>query len=232
VKEFQHSTSRAGAESLCNSLRIFVPIFRNKYQASVLQVAEILVDTDIPGAEFCCDLPACKGACCTLEGGRGAPLDDAEAEEIRKALPFVLPSLPRRSAEEIARRGPVEGNPGDMATVCVDNRECVFAIFEQGVAACSLERAHLAGATSWRKPLSCHLFPIRVRRNGRTAPPVLRYEQIAECAPGRARGAREGVRLSAFLKDPLARAFGLSWYEAFAAHGAGAPSHDHGARRP
>ena len=193
------------------------------------QVAEILVEDDIRGAEFCCDLPVCKGACCTLEGGRGAPLLEEEVGELLSALPAVRPMLPSRSLAVIDRHGAVDGAPGDRATMCVEEQECVFALLEQGIARCALERAWLAGATAWRKPLSCHLFPIRLRR---TPSPHLRYEQIAECAPGRARGRAEGVHLAGFLREPLTRAFGDVWYRAFAAEAPPPAAHDHGVSRP
>jgi Protein of unknown function (DUF3109) len=177
-------------------------------------IGEAFIEDRVGDEEFACDPGACRGACCTLEGGRGAPLDDREVEEIRRTFPAVERILPERSLQTIREVGLVEGVPGDYATPCVERRECVYVYFERGIARCSFERAYLAGETRWRKPLSCHLFPLRVRRFGQE---FLHYEEIEECAAGRRRGSVEGISLSEFLKEPLVRRFGATWYETFAA---------------
>jgi hypothetical protein len=177
-------------------------------------IGEAIIEDQVGGEKFACDLGACKGACCTLEGGRGAPLDDREVEKIRMSFPAVEHILPAKSLQTISRVGLVEGVPGDYATPCVEGRECVYVYFDAGIARCSFERAYLAGETPWRKPISCHLFPIRLRRFGQE---YLRYEQIEECSPGRRRGTAEDVPLSEFLREPLVRKFGPAWYETFAA---------------
>ena len=172
-------------------------------------VGEALVDDDVATATFCCDVAICRGACCTLQGARGAPLEDAEVAEIRKAYPAVKHLLPDASVRTIETEGLVEGRPGDYATLCVNDRECVFAYFENDIARCSFEHAYSEGKITWQKPLSCHLFPIRVRHFGRD---FVRYEQIDECRAGRQRGAEEQVKLCDFLKTPLARKYGQQWY--------------------
>jgi hypothetical protein len=178
----------------------------------MLIVGNAVIDDDVASASFCCDLAVCKGACCCLAGGRGAPLDDGEVEEIRKAYPLVRQYLPETNIRTIEASGLVEGTPGDYATACVNDRECVFTTYEHGIAFCAFEKAFNAGLSPWQKPLSCHLFPIRVRRFGRD---FVRYEQIAECDGGRERGMREKVKLGVFLRTPLTRKFGASWYRSF-----------------
>ncbi len=180
----------------------------------MFMIGEAVIEEQLSGEKFACDLQKCKGACCTLEGGRGAPLDDREVEEISKAFPAVRAFLAPRSLEVINAVGLVEGRPGDYATPCVESRECVYVYFEDGVARCSFDRAYREGKSRWQKPISCHLFPIRVRRFGQD---FLRYEQIDECAAGRSRGVREDVPLFDFLKEPLTRKFGTAWYRTFAA---------------
>jgi hypothetical protein len=177
-------------------------------------IGEAIIEDRLGDEKFACDHGACRGACCTLEGGRGAPLDDREAEEIRASFPAVEHLLSLKSLQTIKQVGLIEGVPGDYATPCVESRECVYVYFDGGVARCSFERAYLAGETHWRKPLSCHLFPIRVRRFGQE---FLHYEQIDECAAARRRGSAEDIPLSEFLKEPLIRRFGTAWYETFAA---------------
>jgi hypothetical protein len=167
------------------------------------------IDDAVRSTEFCCDLPACKGACCCLEGARGAPLEDLEVAEVKAAYPHVKLYLPARSIAAIEERGLVEGRAGDYATRCVDDSECVFVYFENGVAKCAFERAYREGKTTWPKPISCHLFPIRVRSFGDE---FLRYEEFPECAGGRKRGTTEGTKLYDFLKDSLIRKYGDAWY--------------------
>lgn len=175
-------------------------------------VGEAVVDEEIPRAGFCCDVRTCKGACCTLEGGRGAPLEEKETREIKKLLPIVRQYLPERSLRIIDEKGHVEGTPGNHATPCVDDRECVYVYFDDGIARCSFERAFLEGLSSWRKPLSCHLFPIRVRNFGQD---FVTYHEIDECAAGRLRGTNEQVKLRDFLEEPLVRKYGRRWYDSF-----------------
>ncbi|MGB2959764.1 MAG: DUF3109 family protein, partial [Bacteroidota bacterium] len=98
---------------------------------------------------------------------------------------------------------------------CIDEKECVFVYFEDGIAKCCFERAYLDGFLSWRKPLSCHLFPVRVRNAGQD---YLHYDEIPECTGGRSRGKAEGVKLYVFLRDSLVRRFGQEWYEEFLDH--------------
>ncbi len=176
-------------------------------------IGEIHVEEEVAGVRFACNLSACKGACCTLEGGRGAPVTDLEVEEMRKALPAVEKYLPAAHREVIARKGVVDGFEGNYATHCYRDRACVFVYYEGGIAKCAFERAFLNGEIEWRKPLSCHLFPIR-SSNGLMK--KLRYEEISECAPAVVRGGTERIPLYRFLKDALVRAYGEAWYDDFA----------------
>jgi len=175
----------------------------------MILVDSTVIDDAVVSARFCCDLQSCKGACCCLEGGRGAPLEDAEVPLLRDAYAAVMEYLSPSSREIIAQSGGVEGRPGDYATVCIDRRECVFVYFDGGIAKCSLERAYHEGRIPLRKPISCHLFPIRVRGFGQE---FVRYEEIAECQPGRDNGTARRVSLLDFLKDALIRKFGEEWY--------------------
>jgi hypothetical protein len=171
-----------------------------------------LVGDEIATAKFACDLVQCKGACCTMPGARGAPLRDEELEEIEKVYPAARKYLSFRHKDAIEERGLVQGRKGDYTTQVVQNEACVFAFFENGIAKCSFERAYQNNEIGWRKPISCHLFPIRTSLD---SPERLRFESIAECQPAIERGKRESIWLSEFLKDSLSRAFGAKWYEEF-----------------
>ncbi len=175
-------------------------------------VGEAAVEDDVRSTSFCCDLQACKGACCCIAGGRGAPLENDEVLEVKKAYPFVRPYLSERSIRTIERTGLVEGTPGDYVTPCIDERECVFVFFENGIARCGFEKAFEDGKTDWRKPISCHLFPIRIRSFGQD---LVWYDRIDECEGGRKRGEQEHVMLHAFLREALTRKYGAQWYETF-----------------
>jgi len=175
-------------------------------------IGEAVVDDAVSHASFHCDLEKCKGACCCIEGGRGAPLEDDEVLEIEKAYPIVKQYLGERSMRAIEASGLYDGSPGDFATTCIDQRDCVFVYYEHGIARCSFETAFERGEIDWRKPISCHLFPVRIRRFGKD---VIRYEEIDECRPGRERGMAQEVPLHDFLREPLVHKYGETWYNKF-----------------
>jgi hypothetical protein len=186
----------------------------------MFRIENTFVDNAVVAATFCCDLQACAGACCTLEGGRGAPLEDGEVARIAEHYPLIKEYLDPRNIGVIDREGLVEGSPGSYATTCIDRRECVFVYIDGGIARCGFERAFREGKSSWRKPISCHLFPLRVGGAGQT---FVRYEEIPECRPGRELGDRERVPLHKFLRDALIRKFGDHWYTQLLEHCAGKP---------
>lgn len=181
----------------------------------MLPILDIVADEALATTKFACDLGACKGACCTMPGGRGAPVDDGEVDDLLASVDAALPYLSERNREIIRTLGPLEGRPGDFATRCIDNRDCVFVYFDGQVAKCAIERAHFNGQTPFRKPISCHLFPIRV--SDVLGGAYLRYERIPECDGALANGERRNVPLYRFLKDAITRAFGAETYDALAA---------------
>jgi hypothetical protein len=181
-------------------------------ERKMLEIRQTIIDDTIPRIKFACNLSACKGACCTLAGGTGAPLLDDELEQIEHAFPIIKSSLPKEHLESIAQYGLYEGIPGSYTTMCFNNRACVFVLYEDGIARCAFEKAFGDGKLKWKKPISCHLFPIRVSRG---VPEQLRYERIIECDFAIDRGENENILLSDFLKEPLIRAYGLTWYEDF-----------------
>jgi hypothetical protein len=182
-------------------------------------VSEILVSDAVLDAPFACHLGRCLGACC-VHGDRGAPLEPDERAELERALPVVASALRPEALRVIEKDGVwVEDQPGHYGTACVDGRECVFVVYEgdakRPVAKCALQQAYHAGRLDFEKPISCHLFPIRIEEVGGTD--VLNYEQIDLCAPAVTQGRRAGVQLYDFLRDPLTRKYGAEWYEAFRA---------------
>lgn len=177
-------------------------------------VDDILVSDDIPEATFACRLDLCRGACCTLPGGTGAPLEPDECAQIDAVVPVVRRFLSRASRRVLDTQGAWEAlEPGLFVTRCVAGRDCVFVTYEGPVAQCAIQKAWRAGDIDWPKPISCHLFPIRVGRYRGSE--VLNYEQIPVCGPGRDYGARTDTWLADFVSEPLRRKYGEEWLRAF-----------------
>ncbi len=179
----------------------------------MIVIQEIAVEDSAAGTPFACDLHACKGACCTMPGSKGAPLLDEELEHLHAFYPAVSHFLPAEHREVIARHGLANGLPGDQTTTVVNDRACVFVYYDDGIARCAFERGYLEGLIPWRKPLSCHLFPLRVNRGGEIE--HIRLEQIPECRAAYQNGAVRGIPVSDFLRDALTRAYGPQWYDEF-----------------
>lgn len=173
-------------------------------------VSEAFVDEAITNEYFACDVLNCKGACCTIPGERGAPLEADEIPAIEQALPFVKKYLSEKHLQVINQSGFFQSEDKRYSTVCIEKRECVFVYYEGNIARCSLEKAFIQGETKFRKPLSCHLFPIRVYGNEH-----LRYEPLSECSAGIEYGKEQHISLNEFLRDALIRKFGDEWYEEF-----------------
>ncbi len=173
-------------------------------------IDEILVDETITTSYFSCDLEKCKGACCTFPGKYGAPLKDEEIPEIEKCLEAAKEYMPKRAIQVLKKEGFSKGRPGKQNTVCIDDKDCVFVYYQGNIALCALERAFIDGKTKFRKPISCHLFPIRV---GDFAGKYIYYEKIDECRPAINKGKAEQAILPCYVENALVRAFGEDWTE-------------------
>ncbi|MEM1041593.1 MAG: DUF3109 family protein [Bacteroidota bacterium] len=176
-------------------------------------IDHVLVSDALLDAPFACHLGRCLGGCC-VHGDRGAPLEPDERAELERALPVVARDLRPEALRVIDEQGVwVEEEPGHYGTSCVDGRECVFVVYEGKVAKCALQQAYHAGRLDFEKPVSCHLFPVRIEPIGGTD--VLNYEQIGLCKPAVRHGRRRGTQLYDFLRKPLTRKYGAAWYEQF-----------------
>ncbi len=176
----------------------------------MINIDNILLDEEITESHFACDLKKCKGACCTFPGKYGAPLLDDEIEKIQNNYEEIKNFIPEKSIDYINRYCFYEGDTGDYSTMCIDKKECVFVYFENSVALCAIEKAYNKGLSSFRKPISCHLFPIRVSNTGRK---YLYYQKITECIPGQKKGIKEKVKMTSSLQDALIRAYGEEWFK-------------------
>lgn len=176
----------------------------------MFMIGEISVEDSIATKKFACDLNVCKGACCTFPGGRGAPLNDDEVAMIQTSYPFIKEFLPTEHLQVIERDGLVDGEAGNFATQCVEGKACVFVYYDNDIAKCAFERGFYEKKIAWQKPISCHLFPIRIRNNGKEEKQI-QFEYFSECAPALKKGEAENVSLHRFVASPLNRAFGKNW---------------------
>lgn len=174
----------------------------------MIVVQDIALDEHILTQAFACDLKACKGACCTLSGGTGAPLRELELASIEAAKGPALEYLTAESREHIAKHGWLVGEHGNRTVGCIDDAQCVFVFFDDGIARCALERAYLDGKTEFRKPISCHLFPIRVADFGG---PYLYYDVFTECRPAIPNGQALNLKVKDITRDALIREYGEEW---------------------
>jgi Fe-S-cluster containining protein len=159
--------------------------------------------------KFTCNLDKCKGACCTLESEYGAPLKEEEIEQIDKYLPIILEKLPENHVKAIKEEGFWEQKEGDLLTKSIDDKACVFVYFDNGIAKCGIEKTFFEGKIDFQKPISCHLFPIRITELGGD---ILRYEKFSECSHALEEGEKTGLTIAEFCKDSLTRRYGTAWY--------------------
>lgn len=176
-------------------------------------VGNVLVTDELLDAPFACHLGACHGGCC-VQGDSGAPLAPEERQELENILPQVRNDLRTEAIEIIDKDGVWEEiEPQRYATTCVNDAECVFVTYDGPVAKCAIEKAYFEGRISFRKPVSCHLYPLRAERYGDVD--ALNYEQIPLCKPAIKNGAENNIQLLEFLREPLVRKYGEAWYEQF-----------------
>lgn len=182
----------------------------------MIKVGEILVSDDIAEKEFVCNLDKCKGACC-VEGDFGAPLDEDELEILEEIYPKVKPYLSKEGIREIEKQGKhTKDDDGDLCTPVIDGRECVYAIYDKKkVLKCGIEQAYLDGKIAWKKPISCHLYPIRITKKKDFE--ALNYHKWHICSAACAFGKELQVPIYKFLKDPLIRKYGEKWYSELSA---------------
>ncbi|MDE6230770.1 MAG: DUF3109 family protein [Muribaculaceae bacterium] len=177
----------------------------------MLQIGHTLVSLDLVERFFVCDLDACLGACC-IEGDAGAPLAPGEDERIRAVLPEVMDSLTPSAQRAIREDGSSYIDPdGDEVTQIVEGRDCVYTCYAQGgKCLCALEKACREGRIPDVKPISCRLYPVRLKDyDGFTA---VNFHRWKICRPAEALGRKMGVRAYEFLRGPLIARFGEEWY--------------------
>ena len=177
----------------------------------MILIENTCISDDIEDQEFVCNLDKCKGACC-VEGDSGAPLDEDELAILDEIYPEVAPYLTEAGKKVIATEGTwTKDWDGDYVTPIINGRECAYAIYDQkGILKCGIEEAYNDGKISYKKPISCHLYPIRVTKYEQYH--ALNYDRWEICSPACSLGQQLKVPVDKFLKDPLIRAYGEDWY--------------------
>ena len=177
-----------------------------------------LVTLDVVERFFCCDIDACLGQCC-LDGDAGAPLTAQEEQEIKQILPEIWDDLLPRAQQEIEQNGISYLDPeGELVTQILDNSNCVFSCYAPGgKCICAIEKAYREGRISFLKPISCALYPLRLKtlNNGSVA---VNYHRWKICKSAEVLGRSKGIRVYEFLKEPLIRRFGQQWYDELVAN--------------
>ncbi len=177
----------------------------------MFQLGKTLVSEDIIKKDFICNLSACKGACC-IDGDAGAPLEKEETEILQKIYPKLKPFLRKESIEIIEAQGAfVTTEEGELETPLINGGDCVYVnIDDRGIALCAIEEAYNQGKISWKKPVSCHLYPIRVKDYSEFS--AVNYHKWEICDDACTLGKELEVPVYKFVKEALIRKFGEDWY--------------------
>ena len=171
-----------------------------------------LVSLDVIEKEFCCDLDTCRGCCC-IEGDAGCPVTDEELQQIEKLMPELLPQMTKEAREVVERQGLSYLDPsGEQVLSIVNGKDCIFARTDHnGWCYCLIEKAYNASKIDFKKPISCHLYPIRLTKVGDYTGVEYHRWDICHCA--RVLGKKKHIPIYQFLKEPLIRRFGQAWYD-------------------
>jgi Protein of unknown function (DUF3109) len=183
---------------------------------SLISIDSILISDDIVEEQFVCDLTQCKGGCCE-DGDAGAPLTDEELDEVKQAFEKVMHLMPKDGLKEVERNGLYRyDREFGWVTPTVDDKICAYGFRDtKGVIKCAFEEAYNQGLISWKKPISCHLYPIKRSKSRFSAHELLNYDpREGMCSPACSLGKSLKVPVYRFLKDALIRAYGTDFYNA------------------
>lgn len=183
--------------------------------AIMLLIEDKLVHEEVIQKHFVCDLNACKGACC-VEGEGGAPLEKGEIEYLKDHFEEIKAFLTPEGIAVVEKQGVFTKHPNDeytRKTSLINGGACAFINYDDGVAGCGIEKAYEAGVIDFKKPVSCHLYPIRIEKSSAGSTDILRFDEWEICDPACKLGSQLKVPLYKFLKDALIRKYGASFYE-------------------
>ncbi|MEO6894922.1 MAG: DUF3109 family protein [Ginsengibacter sp.] len=183
----------------------------------MIAIDDILISDQVVEEQFVCDLDKCKGGCC-VDGDAGAPLEKDELKELNAVYNEVLPYLSEEAKIIIEKRGKyVYDQEFGWVTPTVSNGMCAYGLVDKrGIVKCAIEQAYIDGKISWKKPISCHLFPVRIKKTRKLE--MVNYEPREDlCAAACTLGKKLKIPVYQFLKEALIRKYGKEFYEALAA---------------
>ncbi len=177
----------------------------------MLQIENTIISLDVLEKKFLCDISKCKGACC-IHGDSGAPLDDNELTILEDIYPIIKEYLTEEGIKAVEEQGiHLIDSEGDNVTPLVNNKECAYTIVENGITLCAIEKAYNNKKVDFKKPVSCHLYPIRVKKykdfDG------VNYDQWDICKDAAVKGNRLGIPVYIAVKDALIRKYGKDWFD-------------------
>ncbi len=177
----------------------------------MFQIGKTIVSEELIQKDFVCNLSACKGACC-VDGEAGAPLEEVETQKLEEIFPIIKSYLRKESILEIERQGTFIKTPdGELETPLINGADCVYVTFDKkGTALCAIEEAYNQGEIDWKKPVSCHLYPVRV--HDYTEFSAVNYHKWEICDDACKLGTELQVPVYKFVKQALIRKFGKDWY--------------------
>ena len=177
----------------------------------ILEIDNKIISSDILTVRFCCDLAKCQGICC-VEGNSGAPLEPEEVDRLEEEYEAYMPYMTLEGIKAVESQGFfVVDEDGDLTTPLVGEEECAYTYTKDGVTLCAIEKAYREGKTGFKKPISCHLYPIRLAtfRDGSVG---LNYHRWSVCGGALEKGEAEGILMYHSLREPITRRFGEEFY--------------------
>ena len=176
----------------------------------MIQLGKTLISEDIIEKDFVCNLSACKGACC-VDGDAGAPLEESELKILMDIYPKVKPFLRPEGIKAIEEQGLFTTTDGEHETTLIDGKDCAYVTFDENeTALCGIEEAYNQGEVKWKKPISCHLYPVRVQDYSEFS--AVNYHKWQICDDACTLGKELQVPVYKFVKQALVRKFGEDWY--------------------
>lgn len=177
----------------------------------MFQLGKTIVSEDVLVKDFVCNLSACHGACC-IDGDAGAPLSKEETEILEDIFPKIKPFLRPEGIQVIEEKGTwVVGTDQDLETPLIENKDCAYVIFDGKTALCGIEQAYNQGLIDWKKPVSCHLYPVRIKEFSSFS--AVNYDRWDICNDACTLGKELQIPVYKFVKEALIRRFGKEWYE-------------------
>ena len=190
-------------------------MFVSTFAIDMIVIDNKLVSDEIVEEQFVCDLNKCKGGCC-VDGDAGAPLSKEELKHLDEVYDAVLPYLDEENKKQLVKQGKyVYDKEFGWVTPTIESKVCVYGMTDaKGIVKCGIEQAYNDGKVNWKKPISCHLFPIRVKLSKNKVTEYVNYEPREDlCSAACTLGKKLKVPVYVFLKDALVRKYGTEFYE-------------------